>query len=492
MHRVIFLLIVLSACASPPAQEQTLPTLAVLPSTTPVPTVIPATSTTASTVVPTQPPTEALSCPKLVSDAMALVAGNCSDLNRDQICYGNVLLDVLPRDDAPAFTFEQSGDITNVVNIASLRLSSMSLENQAWGVAMMKILADVPETLPGQGVTFLLFGDVQIDPADEAGYGPMQAFYFKTGFNDRPCAEAPDSGLLVQTPQGTTEISLLVNEVQIELASTVYLQAQPNGDMRVNTVEGAVTVSAFGVTQPAPAGTFVTVPLDANGAASAPPQPPQPYNASDLAALPVQVLPDEIAIAPALSAAQLQAALATATIIEGSSDGGLAPGMYIFSFGLDTDCDVEMAFVDSSGALYINGSTQPFTLEGPGVYHRVTAAGVDVGRYTVSDREVSYEIDSEALTRSCAGELLSTPWGLIFPPGNDCGIQSQTFTVEDGIAAVDGLPLEADFPGVYVRTNADGMIERYDLTSPTIVYSIRDADTGEERCRVEGELGLGS
>ena len=30
----------------------------------------------------------------------------------------------------------------------------------------------------------------------------MQAFYFRSGIGDAPCAEAPNSGILIQTPEG--------------------------------------------------------------------------------------------------------------------------------------------------------------------------------------------------------------------------------------------------------------------------------------------------
>jgi hypothetical protein len=67
-------------------------------------------------------------------------------------------------------------------------------------------------------------------------YGPMQAFYFQSGAQDAACQEAPDSGLLIQTPEGVGEVTLLINEVNIQLGSTVYFQAQPS-DMTVRVVE---------------------------------------------------------------------------------------------------------------------------------------------------------------------------------------------------------------------------------------------------------------
>ncbi len=493
MRRLILLLIVLAACSPAPSQEQSLPTIAVLPSGTTVPTIIAVVATVEASHTPTIAPTEALSCPKLVSDAMSLVAGNCADLSRDEICYGNVNLVVEPRLDVTAFTFEKTGDITEVSNIANLRLSSMDLTQNVWGVAMMKIAANVPETLPGQGVTFLLFGDVEIEPSDTAGYGTMQAFYFKTGFRDRPCAEAPDSGLLIQTPRGTTKISLLVNEVQIELGSTVYLQAQPNGDMSVNTVEGSVSVSAFGITQPAPAGTFVTIPLDGNGIAAGSPSLPQPYNAPDLASLPLPVLPDSVAIAPALSAADIQMVITTQSI----SNGGLLPGFhYSFLYEPTEECEPDNVFVDADGSLYINGAMQPFPQEAPGIYHRVTAGGADLGTYTVSKTQVTFNMDADGVIRDCSGSISALNSIFHFPAENECEVVEYYpfILMEDNSAVLISITgaeyaLTRESPIVYTRILEDGRIERYTLSTVMQVhYTVEDGTSGALICSVDGRV----
>ncbi len=55
---------------------------------------------------------------------------------------------------------------------------------------MLRIQANLPDTMPGQNVTILLFGDVSIynaDSEDDETYGPMQAFYFRAGVGDAPC-----------------------------------------------------------------------------------------------------------------------------------------------------------------------------------------------------------------------------------------------------------------------------------------------------------------
>lgn len=133
--------------------------------------------------------------------------------------------------------------------------------------------------------------------ASASPYGPMQAFYLRSGAADRPCEEAPDSGLLIQTPAGQGEITFLINEVTIDLGSTAYLQAQPAGEMTVSVVEGRAKVTAQGVIVLAPAGTRVRIPLDANGIASAPPFPAEAYDGAALAVLPIALLTDTVPVA---------------------------------------------------------------------------------------------------------------------------------------------------------------------------------------------------
>jgi len=121
------------------------------------------------------------SCPVIVQTALDATAEQCAALGRNQACYGNVKLEAVPRTGVNDFKFSAPGDIVGVNAIDSLTLSSQVKEHGTWGVAMMKLQASIPDTLPGQNITFLLFGDVQIkngvDSSADAALKPMQAFY---------------------------------------------------------------------------------------------------------------------------------------------------------------------------------------------------------------------------------------------------------------------------------------------------------------------------
>ncbi|MEZ4671363.1 MAG: hypothetical protein R3E39_25965 [Anaerolineae bacterium] len=340
---------------------------------------------------------QTVDCPLIVRQALESADTACQDTGRNQACYGNIILNAEAQPDSPQFTFEAAGDRAELEAIKSLTLSPMDKLDNTWGVALLKVQANLPDTLPGQNVTFLLFGDVNIRNAQtrhntlpratltltpdnpEPQYGPMQAFYFRTGTQDAPCSEAPDSGILIQTPKGAGKIDLLVNEVTISLGSTVYLQAQAGGDMTISVVEGQATVSALGVTAIAPAGTRVRVPMDANLIPTGPPAPVEAYAAVDLAALPVTHLPDVVVIAAPLTADALATLAAQATATPAAAapgGGGTAQG--------GTPISGAWCPAATGCAGGIQSSTLTFTVEEGGAVITVAYSG-GADRYTRND-----------------------------------------------------------------------------------------------------------
>lgn len=144
-----------------------------------------------------------------------------------------------------------------------------------------------------------------IDPDDEdalqlASFGPMQAFYFQSGVDDAPCEEAPNSGMIIQTPEGAAEVTFWIDEVIIQLSDTAssFIQAQPNGNLTINVLEGTVSVTALGETQSAVSGTRVRVPLNESSGAADVPNSPEPFNPADLQSLPTELLQREVVIPP--------------------------------------------------------------------------------------------------------------------------------------------------------------------------------------------------
>lgn len=146
--------------------------------------------------------------------------------------------------------------------------------------------------------------------ATSTHYNPFQAFFLQTGVGDAPCAEAPESGIMIQTPEGVAEVRLLINEVAIRLGSTAFLQAVPGGEMTFSLLEGSAFVEAFGVTQQVFPGTHVRIPLNEDGVAAGSPSIPEPYDAAGLAALPLGLLGQEIVAATPMTWNQINTLLA--------------------------------------------------------------------------------------------------------------------------------------------------------------------------------------
>ncbi|MEZ4670304.1 MAG: hypothetical protein R3E39_20550 [Anaerolineae bacterium] len=227
------------------------------------------------------------------------------------------------------FKFDNVGDIVNVSSIQSMTLSPMNVDENRWGVALLKLQANIPDTLPGQNVTFLLFGDVEITNAVNteivSDQKPMQAFYLKTGTGDAQCAEAPESGMLVQTPEGVGEVNFNINGVDVEMGSTVFFQSAPEEGMTVSTLEGAAYITADDETTAIVPGTWARVPVTqrlvpmrvmgggtltrALIEASGKPEPPKSYENSfrGMQSLPLGILDRKIEMAPPLDADKLTA-----------------------------------------------------------------------------------------------------------------------------------------------------------------------------------------
>jgi hypothetical protein len=131
-----------------------------------------------------------------------------------------------------------------------------------------------------------------IDP-NAPPFSPMQAFYVRPQFSGVQCSDAPN-GVLVQSPDNV-KVQLTVNEVQIQLGSTVFIEMEAGGAMDINDIEGDVQVQAGGITVDVPSGYRTRIPLDASQHPTGTPSQAEPLDAAALAALPIALLPDQIA-----------------------------------------------------------------------------------------------------------------------------------------------------------------------------------------------------
>jgi uncharacterized protein YgiM (DUF1202 family) len=175
-----------------------------------------------------------------------------------------------------------------------LRVRTATDENSGWIFApLVTVNGDL------DSLTLISPENVGETPADNtARYGPMQAFYFQSGAQDAPCAEAPNSGVLIQTPEGVASVNIWMDEVVIQMDGTAYLQGQPDGELVINMLDGEAQIEAQGETRTAVAGTQVRVPLDADLQASGVPSDPQPYTVEEVQSLPISLLDDPVTVTP--------------------------------------------------------------------------------------------------------------------------------------------------------------------------------------------------
>src|SRR5690606_37990045 len=128
-----------------------------------------------------------------------------------------------------------------------MRLSSQVDETGEWGIAMMYVQANLADDI-SENVQILLYGDVTLENSGMSGempvitslipqpeeesetqtpvtYGQTNAFSLELQSSNESlaCEDLPDSGVLIQTPEGGARISLLINEITVELGSTAYL-----------------------------------------------------------------------------------------------------------------------------------------------------------------------------------------------------------------------------------------------------------------------------
>ncbi len=130
------------------------------------------------------------SCPALVQGALESLESSCADTGRNEACYGHFRVNAVLRSDA---IFEQPADKVAVEVLESLTAYGIPEALDAWGIALLRIQADLPDALPGQNVTLLLMGDTSVINQGELAGGPVS----------EPCQVRAASGANLRSGPGT-------------------------------------------------------------------------------------------------------------------------------------------------------------------------------------------------------------------------------------------------------------------------------------------------
>lgn len=101
-------------------------------------------------------------CAPLIEQGFAQLEENCAGLENGEACLAfNDVNATLSGDGA----FSQPGDRTDLSEIQTIQTAALDPALDQWGIATMNAQANVPTALVGQGVLFVLLGDVEVENA---------------------------------------------------------------------------------------------------------------------------------------------------------------------------------------------------------------------------------------------------------------------------------------------------------------------------------------
>jgi len=106
---------------------------------------------------------QATECPVDFDSALITANGICLGTGRNQVCYGNNDVNLMSYDEA-SIDFNAPGDLADINKIRTLSLSALDVESGQWGIAIMRLLANLDPS-QSEDVTVVLYGDVEIEDA---------------------------------------------------------------------------------------------------------------------------------------------------------------------------------------------------------------------------------------------------------------------------------------------------------------------------------------
>ncbi len=147
----------------------------------------------------------------------------------------------------------------------------------------------------------LAAGDIDLLPSaprDNAGaplWFSWQAFDFRSGIDDAPCAGAADSGLLLQSNRFQPPRQFWLNGLDVRLNGTVFLQAQIDAGMSIYVLDGEASIIVPEARVVVKSGFYTQVPLspaeDGSPMYAEIPAAPSAYDYQSMLNLPIAALP---------------------------------------------------------------------------------------------------------------------------------------------------------------------------------------------------------
>lgn len=169
-------------------------------------------------------------CGLIVEKALDSVDEICNGMDRNTACYGATLVDrTTVQQPSPVGFFSNPGDRADLIQLTEIRPQALNEETQEFGVGLLNVQANVPNTVPGQAVLFLLMGDARLTnetPINAVDQTAFQSFYFLPGVGESDCYEA-EPMLTIQTP-GNVSTTIYLNGVETEFSPGTLLTITPS------------------------------------------------------------------------------------------------------------------------------------------------------------------------------------------------------------------------------------------------------------------------
>lgn len=105
------------------------------------------------------------SCSALVTQALRALDNNCVDLTRNSACYGYNQVSASFSEPVAEDFFAKPSDMASLAMVETIQTTPLDEATQTWGVALMNVQANIPNSLPGQSVVFMLIGDAELENA---------------------------------------------------------------------------------------------------------------------------------------------------------------------------------------------------------------------------------------------------------------------------------------------------------------------------------------
>ena len=146
-------------------------------------------------------------CPVIIETALDTVGDNCGALDRNNACYGYDQVEATFSEAVASDYFSQPSDRAELIHLQSLVTAALSETGETWGIALLNVQANVPNTLPGQAVVFMLIGDAKIENAvaPEDAFLPTDPVPVTTAvaFSNIRSAPNTDSYVIASVVRGT-------------------------------------------------------------------------------------------------------------------------------------------------------------------------------------------------------------------------------------------------------------------------------------------------